>query len=190
MEKLKEEAIKDIVNDCTRKVNITDENLINNTISSLCSMNENDALDTILISLNDLLNSGRITLEDVYEQVPSILKLNPEKYKSVEDLIERLKWIKSMNMDHPAMPLSRNHQLVIEVFDNFNELIAGQFDCYYTGGLMGYLATNHELERYHGDLDLFINEEQLLALKDLIDSNSDFQFVSNMEHKEVYGHEY
>ena len=91
MEKLKEEAIKDIVNDCTRKVNITDENLINNTISSLCSMNENNALDTILISLNDLLNSGRITLEDVYEQVPSILKLNPEKYKSVEDLIERLK---------------------------------------------------------------------------------------------------
>lgn len=190
MEKLKEEAIKDIVNDCTRKVNITDENLINNTISSLCSMNENDALDTILISLNDLLNSGRITLEDVYEQVPSILKLNPEKYKSVEDLIERLKWIKSMNMDHPAMPLSRNHQLVIEVFDNFNELIAGKFDCYYTGGLMGYLATNHELERYHGDLDLFINEEQLLALKDQIDSSLDFQFVSNMEHKEVNGHEY
>lgn len=190
MEKIKEEAIKEIVNDCSRKVNITDDNLINSTISSLCSMNENDAVDTILISLNDLLNSGRITTEEVFEQVPSILKLNPEKYRSAEDLIDRLKWIKAMNIEHPAMPLSKNHQLVIEVFDNFNELIAGKFDCYYTGGLMGYLATNHELERYHGDLDLFINEEQLVALKELIDSSPDFSFISNMNHKEVNGHEY
>lgn len=190
MEQIKEEAIIEIVKNCSRKVNITDENLINDTILSLCSMTENDALDSILISLNDLLNSGRITTEEVFEQVPFILKLNPEKYKSAEDLIERLKWIKAMNIDHPAMSLDKNHQLVIETFDNFNELIAGKFDCYYTGGLMGYLATNHELERYHGDLDLFINEEQLLALKELIDNSPNFQFVSNMEHKEVNGHEY
>ena len=42
------------------------------------------------------------------------------------------------------------------MFDKFNEWIQGKFDCYYTGELMGYLATVHELERYHGDLDLFI----------------------------------
>lgn len=55
---------------------------------------------------------------------------------------------------------------------------------------MGYLATGHKLERYHGDLDLFINEEQLMALKELVDSSDDFEFVSNMDHKEINGHEY
>ena len=95
-----------------------------------------------------------------------------------------------MNLEHPQMPLGQNHELVIKVFDKFNELIQGKFDCYYTGGLMGYLATGHELERYHGDLDLFINEKQLITLKELVDNNEDFKFVSNMNHKEINGHEY
>lgn len=55
---------------------------------------------------------------------------------------------------------------------------------------MGYLATAHELERYHGDLDLFINEKQLITLKELVDNSEDFKFVSNMNHKEINGHEY
>lgn len=41
-----------------------------------------------------------------------------------------------MNIIHPEISLAENHQLIIEVFDKYNELIQGQFDCYYTGGLM------------------------------------------------------
>ncbi len=118
-----------------------------------------------------------------------ILELNP-KYKSIEDLIKRLNWLKAMNMEYPAMPLTKNHELVLEAFDEFNKLIGNDFDVYYTGGIMGYLATNQQLERYHGDLDLFINEEQLDILKKIIDESHDFVFVSNMNHKEVNGHEY
>lgn len=50
---------------------------------------------------------------------------------------------------------------------------------------MGYLASVHELERYHGDLDLFINEKNLITLKELVDNSEDFKFVSNMNHKEI-----
>lgn len=39
------------------------------------------------------------------------------------------------------MPLTENHKLVLEAFDKFNELIGTLFDCFYTGGLMGYLVT-------------------------------------------------
>lgn len=85
-----------------------------------------------------------------------ILALNPDKYKTPDDLIARLGWIKSMNMTHPQMPLTENHRLVIEAFDKLNCLIGAQLDSFYTGGLMGYLATNHQLERYHGDLDLLM----------------------------------
>ena len=184
MNETQKQIIAQLVYTFAQKANISNQDEIIDTVNRLCSMNVNDSIDTMLVSLNDLLNRGLITQGDIFSNVGSIISLNPEKYTSVSDLI------KGMNMEHPSMPLTENHQLVVESFDRFNELLGGSFDCYYTGGLMGYLATGHELERYHGDLDLFINEQQLVALKELVDSNPDFDFVSNMDHKEVNGHEY
>lgn len=190
MTELQIENIKKIVYKFGSIANITDVNALNSMINELISMNINDSTDRILITLNDLVNRNLINKQDVFDNIELIINLNPEKYKTSDDLIQRLNWIKEMNMEYPQIPLTQNHKLVIEAFDKFNELIQGNFDCYYTGGLMGYLATGHELERYHGDLDLFINEEQLTALKELIDNSTDFKFVSNMDHKEVNGHEY
>lgn len=190
MTELQIETIKKIVYTFGSKVNITDENILNRLISELLSMDINDTIDRILVSLNDLVTRKAIDVQDIFDNVDMLIKLNPEKYQNAEDLIQRLNWIKEMNMEHPQMPLTQNHKLIIQAFDKFNELIQGKFDCYYTGGLMGYLATGHKLERYHGDLDLFINEEQLMALKELVDSSDDFEFVSNMDHKEINGHEY
>lgn len=82
------------------------------------------------------------------------------------------------------MSFSENHQLVLEAFEQFNQLLQMNFDGCYTGGLMGYIAIGHKLERYHSDLDLFINESELLKLKQLVDKSEDFNFVSNMNHKE------
>ena len=165
MNEFQKETVTNLVYTFAQRANIANQDQIYDTIKKLCSMNISDSIDTILVSLNDLLNRKMITKEDIFANVESIIKLNPEQYTSVNDLIARLNWIKGMNMEHPNMP-------------------------YYTGGLMGYLATNHVLERYHGDLDLFINEQQLITLKDLIDSSADFEFISNMAHKEVNGHEY
>ena len=182
--------ITQFVHTFAQKANITNQDEIIYTIHRLCSMNINDAIDAILVSLNDLLDRKMITKEDIFSNIDAIISLNSEKYTSASNLIERLNWIKDMNMEYPKMSLSENHQIVMEVFDKFNELLNDNFDCYYTGGLVGYLAINHQLERYHGDLDLFVNEEQLVALKKLVDSSHDFAFVSNMSHKEVHGHEY
>ncbi len=190
MDQDKNRLITELVYTFSKMANISDKNEIDNIINRLCYMNIDDAIDNILILLNDLYQRKIINLDDIYSETGNIIKLNPEKYRSVDDLIGRLNWIKGMNMECTKMSLDENHRLVIETFDRFNELISGKFDCYYTGGLMGYLATNHKLERYHGDLDLFINEQQLALLKELVDSSSDFEFVSNMDYKEEHGHEY
>jgi len=190
MNEIQKEIIAKLVYTFAKKVNNNNQDELINVINRLCSMDINDSIDAILVSLNDLLNRGLIKQEDIFFNVESILKLNPEKYTSPNDLIKRLNWILAMNMAHPNMSLAENHQLVIDAFDRFNELIGETFDCYYTGGLMGYLTTGHELERYHGDLDLLINEQQLILLKKLVDSSPDFDFVCNMDHKEVHGHEY
>ena len=190
MDKTKNKLVKDIVYKFAELSKITDTKMCDNLVEKLLNLDTDDSIDTILVSLNSLLNRKILSVDDILSNVNLILSLNPDKYHSADDLIARLNWIKSMNLEYPKMLLAENHRLVLETFDRFNELIKTNFDCFYTGGLMGYLATEHPLERYHGDLDLFINEEQLFTLYQLVQNSDDFEFVSNMNHKEVNGHEY
>lgn len=182
--------ISEIVDKFAALSGIQDKQVCEDLISKLSKLNINDSIDSILVSLKDMLERGVLTVEQIISNADLIISLNPDKYKSFDDLINRLKWIESMNMEHPQMPLTENHKLVVKAFDKFNELVGTQFDSFYTGGLMGYLATNHELERYHGDLDLFINEEQLPLLYSIVQQSKDFEFVSNLEHKAQSGHEF
>ena len=189
MSEIQKEQIKKIVYTFTKLANVNDENICNDLINRLSVMNEEDVIDYLVVALSDLSEKGQIKADDIFSNIDLITSLS-EKYSSKEDLMTRLNWLKSMNMTHPQMPLSENHKLVIEAFDKFNQIIGTNFDSYYTGGLMGYLATNHPLERYHGDLDLFINEEQLESLYEIVMQSEDFEFISNMDHKEENGHEF
>ena len=189
MSEIQKEQIKKIVYTFTKLANVNDENICNDLINRLSVMNEEDVIDYLVVALSDLSEKGQIKADDIFSNIDLITSLS-EKYSSKEDLMTRLNWLKSMNMTHPQMPLSENHKLVIEAFDKFNQIIGTNFDSYYTGGLMGQLATNHPLERYHGDLDLFINEEQLESLYEIVMQSEDFEFISNMHDKEENGHEF
>ncbi len=188
MTELQKEIIEETVYTIGSKSH-ADKALLDGKINTLCSMDIDDATDEILVSFSDLLTSKKIAREDVFKQIDHLCHLNP-KYPTFDTLKARLDWIKAMNMEHPQLPLSLNHNLIITAFDKFNQLLGLNFDAYYTGGLMGYLATSKPLERYHSDLDLFFNEEQLITLKKLVDSSPDFKFVSNLGHKQEKGHEY
>lgn len=189
MSEIQKEQIKKIVYTFAKLANVNDENICNDLINRLSVMNEEDVIDYLVVALSDLVEKGQVKADDIFSNIGLITSLS-EKYSSKDDLMTRLNWLKSMNMTHPQMPLSENHKLVIEAFDKFNQIIGTNFDSYYTGGLMGYLATSHPLERYHGDLDLFINEEQLEALYEIVMQSEDFEFISNMDHKEENGHEF
>ena len=189
MSEIQKEQIKKIVYTFAKLANVNNENICNDLINRLSVMNEEDVIDYLVVALSDLAEKGQVKADDIFSNIGLITSLS-EKYSSKDDLMARLNWLKSMNMTHPQMPLSENHKLVIEAFDKFNQIIGTNFDSYYTGGLMGYLATSHPLERYHGDLDLFINEEQLEALYEIVMQSEDFEFISNMDHKEENGHEF
>lgn len=186
----KKELIKRVVYKFMELSKTKDTKAKDDFINKLCSCNIDDSVDLILISLSDLVNKDLLSTEDIISNVDLLLDLNRNKYHTIDDLINRLNYIKSMNLEHPSMSLRENHELVTLIFDKFNELIQTDFDCFYTGGLMGYIAVNHPLKRYHSDLDLFINEEQLFALYELVKNSDDFEFISNMEHKSKNGHEY
>ena len=189
MTDLQIEIIKHIVNTFCDLAHINNQEVRDNLITRLSSMNEQDVIDYLVVSLGELAGKGTLKVDDILDNI-DVLTCLSEKYPTGESLIERLNWLKAMNLTHPDMPIQENHKLVLETFDKFNQLIGTRFDAYYTGGLMGYLATNHKLERYHGDLDLFINEEQLNALCELTKQSNDFEFISNMNNKEQNGHEF
>ncbi len=189
MNELQKEKLSKIIYNFSSLLNVNNEDEINNLLESLYSMNINDVIDFLIVRIYDLLDTKRITMDNVKSNMELLTSLS-EKYTSFEDLINRLNWLKSMNMIYTKMPLTENHELVLEVFDKFNELIGTDYDTYYTGGLMGYLATNHPLERYHSDLDLFINEAELGDLYKLVNDSEDFEFISNMDDKEDHGHEF
>ena len=182
--------IQQVVNTFAQLTKLQDENLCQKLITHLCSMNNNDVVDYLIVSLSDLIDKGKIQTKDVLNHLNLITTLSKD-YPTPEALIARLNWLKAMNMTHTKMPLTENHKLVTEVFDKFNQIIRTDFDAYYTGGLMGYLATNRPLKRYHSDLDLFVNETQLDALYQKIKQSDDFKFVSNLDKKTDHtGHEF
>ena len=53
------------------------------------------------------------------------------------------------------------------------------------------MTSNHKLGRYHGDLDIMVNERQLVKLRERIKNSNDFDFIDNMINKiQEDGHEY
>ena len=183
------EKVKKAVLTFTQLANINEPEKCKELIGRLYSMKESDVIDYLVVTISDLKDKGRLSKEDILSNVELLTSIS-KAYPSVDKLVARLQWLKEMNITHPEMSLTDNHALVMETFDKFNELIGTKFDSFYTGGLMGYIATDHRLERYHGDLDLFINEEQLPALCELVRQSEDFSFVCNMEDKEQTGHEF
>lgn len=191
MENSRKARIRDMVSSYARAAHFDNEEEINKLVDQLETLSDEEVVTKTVILIGRMLDSKRISREDVIDNVDKVLAIAPDKYKSIEDLLDLFKHIKQQNMLYTATTVEENHRLVMETFDKFNGLLEGQYlDCYYTGGLMGYIITDTPLERYHSDLDVLVNEEDLLALKKLVDSNPDFSFDCHMDGKGDNGHEF
>ena len=191
MELTKEEKVRDLITTFAPIVGIDDEKAIEDVIKRFSSYNDETIVVEAVKSLARFHQAGMIDIEDVSDNVEKILCIAPDKYSSMEDLIDMLRDLRKKNLDNQQVPLEENHRQVIEAFYKFNELLENQyFDCFYTGGLMGYLITDTLLQRYHGDLDMMFNEEQLRALQKVIEQSKDFTLETHMDTKDETGHEF
>ena len=98
-------------------------------------------------------------------------------YKINEDITkERYIWLKKMNINPNIIHLKENHNLIYEIFDNCNNMLnENKIEYYYTSGILSYLLINKDLERYHHDLDIFINMKDLHKLEKIC-NKYDFSF--------------
>ena len=91
-------------------------------------------------------------------------------------LYERYMWLKQMNINPNIIHLKENHNLIYTIFDKFNKMLnENNIEYYYTSGILAYLLVNKELERYHHDLDIFVNMEDLEKLESIC-TNYGFSF--------------
>lgn len=62
--------------------------------------------------------------------------------------------------------IKENHFIIYDIFDSFNNMLnENNIEYYYTSGILPYILTGKPLERYHHDLDIFINMDFLSTLE-------------------------
>lgn len=132
-------------------------------------MSERDKLDILLyntyINMND---ENHCT--DRLELIAKHYKVN------VDYLHNRYLWLVNMEIDPNYCHLDENHDLVYIIFDEYNKMLnENQIEYYYTSGILAYLLVDKDLERYHHDLDIFVNMEHLEKLEQISD-NYNFSF--------------
>ena len=98
----------------------------------------------------------------------------------IEDIKERYMWLVKMGIDPNICHLEENHNLIYKIFDEYNKMLnENNIEYYYTSGILAYLLVDKELERYHHDLDIFINMDDLEKLENIC-SKYGFSFERKM----------
>lgn len=107
------------------------------------------------------------------EKFDTFIKVNQLDYGKLE---ERYLWLKKMNIDPNIIHLSENHETICKIFDECNSMFnKNNIEYYYTSGILSYLLVNKKLQRYHHDLDIFVNMKDLEKLEQVC-SNYGFTF--------------
>lgn len=133
-------------------------------------MNKKDKLDILIYNICSDTCSEQSKIEK--------LSMIASEYNiPIDDLFKRYKWLKDMKINPNEIHLEENHQQIYEIFDEYNKMLdENNIEHYYTSGILSYLLVDKELERYHHDLDIFINMEDLTKLEQVCnDYNFSFE---------------
>lgn len=141
-----------------------------------------DAIDYLIKLVNELKNKEIITQDD-YTNIINVFIKN-RIFENEKKFNFRVEWLKKMGLLNSDIQLKKSHIEILNTFDRINILLNSiNADYYHTSGLLTYLLTNNELERYHHDLDIFISEKNLDELKKSC-SETEFEFREYLGQKD------
>ena len=109
--------------------------------------------------------------EELYNySLEVIRRINPQICPPVEEMKSRLSRMFSNEVDG-NMSLDENHKLINEELVRFTTLLnQAEIDYYIVGALPCFLKTGQQLFRYHDDIDIMVNEEDIPKLAEIIQS--------------------
>ena len=175
---------------------------ISSFIEKILKFDLETIMNILILKVSQLILEWWLTQMEVAQNADYLLAIDPETFKTVDDIIERYNylkciWLNKITIDkNTSEILKENHEHIYELFDNFNLLVSNPelswIDYWYTWWLVGYFWTGTELIRYHTDLDVFISTNDLVKVKKYIEEHKEcgFRFINNLNEKGVHGHEY
>jgi hypothetical protein len=149
-----------------------DMNEISNNIKKLNDMNNVEQVDYILSQISINLDKKKLDSKQVCEIYSYLLKLD-NNYQEKKDLDKRLKYLQKMNLVGAKESLKDNHKRLKDTLLTLLPYLEdNNIDYYLHGGVCCYLNTNQDFDRYHNNVDVFINNDDLLKLDSCLKNSS------------------
>ena len=135
-------------------------------ISKYSTLSETDVIKELSQIVYRVLGNN----EEMYNYCLEVIRnINPEICPPVDEMKTRLSKMFSNEVEG-NMSLEENHQLVNESIVKFTTLF-NQYgiDYYIVGALPCFLKTGQPLFRYHDDIDIMINEDDIPKVAEIIE---------------------
>lgn len=159
------EKIESIVFTLARLANASEEEA-KKLIDKYSTMTDIEIIKDLSILSYRMFSSN----EGFYNYALTLIRsINPKKCPPIEDMKSILKSMFSNEVEG-NMALEENHNLINETLDNITPLFneAG-IDYYIVGALPCFIKTGQPLFRYHDDIDIMINEDDMDIAKELME---------------------
>lgn len=134
-------------------------------------MNKIDKYDLLDIKLFNIIEN-----EPLKDKEKELLELADLNNIDIKKIYQRYFWLKQMGINPNVIHLKENHKIIYEIFSEYTKMLNDEkIEYYYTSGILSYLLVDKPLERYHHDLDIFINMNDLQKLESIC-KNYNFSF--------------
>lgn len=128
--------------------------------------------------------------QELYDYALNVIRnINPSICPPIQEMKVQLEKQFSNEIEG-NMSLEENHKLVVEALIQFTELFnKNGVDYYIVGALPCFIKTGQPLFRYHDDIDIMVNEEDIPRVASIIESSgykfNDDRFPTLQRYKEM-----
>lgn len=135
-------------------------------------------LDYINISIFDLKMNNQISGYD-YEKMLNALDKYYQKGRFYS--INRIDWLNDLRHHEGTFQLEMHHKTLLSYFNLLNKILNdNKIDYFHASGFLCCLLVDRPLERYHHDIDLYVNIEDMNKIKNVF-NNGDFELIHTCE---------
>lgn len=162
---MKDIQLKKIIDELTKTINISDEKK-EELYSKYSSMSD----VKIIKELSQISHRMFSSNTELYDYALSIIRsINPKICPPITEMKLILSKMFS-NQIEGNMSIEENHQLINESLIKFTTLFNQyRIDYYIVGALPCFIKTGQQLFRYHDDIDIMLNEEDIPKIAEIME---------------------
>lgn len=161
---MERQQLNNTIEALSRIININDESK-KQLVEKYSGMEDKEVIKDLSITAHRIF----ATNQELYDYALQVIRnINPNICPKVEEMKTTLSKLYSNEIDG-NMSLQDNHNLVNESLKKYTQLFNQcGIDYYIVGALPCFIKTNVPLFRYHDDIDIMVNEEDIPKVSEII----------------------